>query len=95
MSEVYTEIEHLMNELRTLEPKTPAELEALRIKFLGSKGVLKDLFAQMKEIDASARKEFGARVNELKQFAEERIQLWRESVQEEVKILYEIGRAHV
>ena len=86
MSEVYTEIEHLMNELRTLEPKTPAELGALRIKFLGSKGVLKDLFAQMKEIDASARKEFGARVNELKQFAEERIQLWRESVQEEVKI---------
>ena len=40
--------------------------EKLRIKYLGKKGLLKDLFAEMKSIPADKKKEFGAVLNEVK-----------------------------
>jgi len=45
-------------------------LESFRISYLGSKNMLKDLFAQMKDIEPSRKKEFGQLMNSLKQAAE-------------------------
>ena len=48
------------------------ELEQFRIRFLGSKNILKELFAAIKEVPNEQKKEFGQKVNELKTLAQER-----------------------
>src|SRR5690606_29103620 len=45
-------------------------LEAFRIKFLGSKGLLKEIFAEFKNVPNDQKKEFGQIINTLKQTAE-------------------------
>ncbi len=49
-------------------------LEQFRIKFLGSKGLLKALFADFKNIPNDQKKEFGQVINTLKTTAEEKVQ---------------------
>lgn len=46
------------------------EVEAFRIRYLGSKGLVKNLMNEMKEVPAEQRKAFGQVLNEFKQFAE-------------------------
>ena len=43
-----------------------AELESLRVKFLGKKGWVKSLEQQLKDISSESRKEFGREVNQAK-----------------------------
>ncbi len=43
------------------------QLEAFRIKYLGSKGALKSLMALLKEVPKDQKKEFGQRANALRQ----------------------------
>ena len=47
-------------------PKTNDEIEALRNKYLGRKGIIADLFAKMNDIEAGSRPEFGKELNLLK-----------------------------
>jgi phenylalanyl-tRNA synthetase alpha chain len=81
------------------------EAEAFRIKYIGSKGLMKDLFASIKDIPHEKKKEFGQLVNEIKQLAEEKVALAKSSVKKkEVKssnedltapgIPYELGTRH-
>jgi phenylalanyl-tRNA synthetase alpha chain len=70
-------IKQLLNEISEFKPDAKESLENFRIKFLGKKGVLTDLFAQMKEVEPAQRKEFGQKVNEIKQSAESKIETWR------------------
>jgi phenylalanyl-tRNA synthetase alpha chain len=44
--------------------------EAYRIRFLGTKGIVKNLFQEMKNVPADKKKEFGQILNEFKQLAE-------------------------
>jgi phenylalanyl-tRNA synthetase alpha chain len=46
--------------------------EAFRIRFIGTKGLVKDLMGRMKDVPPEGRKDFGQRVNAIKQRAEER-----------------------
>jgi len=46
------------------------DAEEFRIKWLGTKGIIKSLMAEMKNVPADRKKEFGQVMNELKQFAE-------------------------
>lgn len=43
------------------------EVEQFRIKFNGKKGILNDLFAQFKEVPNEQKKDFGQKINTLKQ----------------------------
>ena len=47
-------------------PKTNDEIEALRNKYLGRKGIIADLFAKMNDIEVESRPEFGKELNLLK-----------------------------
>ena len=75
-------IDRWLEEIRSFKPEAKEQLENFRIKFLGKKGVLTDLFAQMKVIDPALRKEFGRVVNELKTNAEAKITEWKEKLEE-------------
>ncbi len=49
-------------------------LEAFRIRFIGSKGLVKGLMGRMKDVPGPERKAFGQRVNAVKQSAEKRFE---------------------
>lgn len=51
-------------------------VEAFRIKYLGSKGEIKNLFGELKNVPNELKKEVGQQLNSLRQFAEEK---WSEA----------------
>ncbi|MBQ8538076.1 MAG: phenylalanine--tRNA ligase subunit alpha [Ruminococcus sp.] len=61
----------LKNELEAVE--NLQELDAIRVKYLGKKGLVTDLLKGMKDLSNDERKAVGALVNELKQSANEDI----------------------
>ncbi len=68
-------IKQLISEVDTYTASTKEQLEAFRLKYLSKKGVLTDLFGEMKNLPAEQRKDFGLLVNDLKTKAEEKFQL--------------------
>ncbi|MFD1313991.1 phenylalanine--tRNA ligase subunit alpha [Namhaeicola litoreus] len=62
-------IQLLTQEIQAFNAKNADELEAFRIKFLGSKGILKSLFGDFKAVDNSLKKEIGQELNQLRQLA--------------------------
>ena len=65
-------------------------LEQFRIKYLGSKGLLKDLFSEFKNVPNDQKKEFGQVINTLKTVAEEKVKAIQSALEskEEVKGFY-------
>jgi phenylalanyl-tRNA synthetase alpha chain len=70
---MHDKIKELINEVESFSAATKEQVEAFRIKYLGKKGVLADLFSEMKNIEPSIRKDFGQLVNTLKNKAEEKL----------------------
>ncbi len=69
------QIDKLLREVEAFRPSemTPGEIEAFRIRMLGKKGLIPALFKSFKEVDPQERKAIGARLNQLKQAASERV----------------------
>ncbi len=65
-------IDHL-NDIQDFRTDSSEKIEAFRIKYLGSKGLLKQLFADFKEVEPSLKKEIGQSLNELRNAATEKI----------------------
>lgn len=57
-------------EIAVFKPQSAAELETFRIRFLGTKGILKDLFEEFKTVSSEDKKIFGKVLNEFKQHTE-------------------------
>jgi phenylalanyl-tRNA synthetase alpha chain len=65
-------IEQLAAELESAAPHDEQSLEQFRIRFLGSKNVLKDLYAAIKDIPNEQKRSYGLQVNALKERAEQK-----------------------
>src|ERR1051325_9775992 len=72
MEQIVQQITAYTQEIQAFEPKTAADLEQYRIKFLGTKGIVKAMFGEMKQVPNDRKKEFGQVLNGFKQLAEER-----------------------
>ncbi len=81
MEQLLQQIEAYKQEILSIAPDGAEALEAYRIKFLGTKGILKSLFAGMKDTPADQKKEFGLLLNEIKQLAEGRYESWKQSLE--------------
>lgn len=66
-------IQHLIDEANSFTTDSLPELEAFRIKFLGKKGLLNDLFADFKTIPNEQKKAYGQAINTLKSTAQEKV----------------------
>jgi phenylalanyl-tRNA synthetase alpha chain len=77
--DILKEIDLLMQEMEQSEVKSPDALEQFRIRYLGSKNIIKPLFSRMKEVPAEQRKEFGQVLNDFKQKAEALFQTYQSS----------------
>jgi phenylalanyl-tRNA synthetase alpha chain len=71
-------IKSLIAEAASFEAGSPEEAENYRLKYLGKKGVLNDLFAEFKNVEPPLKKETGALLNQLKDIAQERINFFKE-----------------
>lgn len=72
----------LLKETEAFTSNNADEIEAFRIRMLGSKGELKKLFSEFKNVATDEKKEFGAVLNQLKQQAKEKVESLKESLSE-------------
>ena len=71
-------IKQHIEDTKAFQTEDKSTLEEFRIKYLGSKGLLKDFFAEFKNVPNDQKKEFGQVVNELKNTAEEKVKTIQE-----------------
>ena len=71
-------IDQYNKEINAFHPANADELETFRIKFLGSKGIIKELFDEFKSVGPEEKRLFGKVLNEFKQGAEAKYQEWKE-----------------
>jgi len=77
MEQLLQQIEAYKQEIDTIQPNGADALEAYRIRFLGTKGIVKNLFAEMKNVPVDKKKEFGQVLNDFKQLAEAKYEEWK------------------
>ena len=77
------QIKQYIEEVKNFHSTNAAEIEEFRIKFLGKKGILNDLFAQFKAVPNEEKKEFGQVVNELKTLATEKATVLKDAISAE------------
>lgn len=70
MQEIFDKANVVLAEIQSASPANAAELEQFRIKYLGTKGILKDLFGHMGQLPNERKKEYGQLMNTLKAAAE-------------------------
>ena len=67
-------IDKILEEARQFRAESKEEIEQFRIKYLGKKGTLSELFRNFKELPVEEKKEVGQKINQLKQFVTEKIE---------------------
>lgn len=64
------DLEQLIKEIEQSTASSISELEQYRVRYLGKKGKVKELFSRLKDADAEARETLGAKFNDIKYKAE-------------------------
>ena len=74
-------IDGLLKEINSFNADTLDKVEAFRINFLGSKGVLKQLFTDFKDVEAAQKREIGQALNQLRNAATEKVNSLKNSLE--------------
>jgi phenylalanyl-tRNA synthetase alpha chain len=72
-------INQYSEEINDFKSSFPDELENFRIKFLGTKGIIKDLFEEFKNVSPEEKRLIGKVLNDFKNLAEERYRTLKEN----------------
>jgi phenylalanyl-tRNA synthetase alpha chain len=72
MEQLLNQIEEYKKEIEQAEAPNPESLENFRIKWLGTKGIVKNLMGEMKNVPNEQKREFGQVMNAFKILAEEK-----------------------
>jgi len=75
MEPLIQQIQTITQEIQNTVATTSAEVEAFRIKYLGTKGLVKNLMGEMKSVSNEQKKEFGQILNAFKVAAEEKLEI--------------------
>ncbi len=84
-------IKQHIEEAKAFHTEDKTTLEEFRIKYLGSKGLLKDFFAEFKNVPNEQKKEFGQVINELKNTAEEKVKSIQEILESKTESINLFG----
>jgi len=74
MEQLLQQIEAYRQEVDSFEATSAEALEAFRIKYLGTKGLVKSVMGEMKNVPNESKKQFGQILNEFKLFVESKFQ---------------------
>jgi phenylalanyl-tRNA synthetase alpha chain len=75
MEQLLAQIESIQKEIAATVANTTADVEAYRIKYLGTKGLVKQIMGEMKNVPVEQKKEFGQILNAFKIVAEEKLEV--------------------
>lgn len=75
-------IKKYLEEVESFTSQKTEDVEQFRIKYLGKKGILNDLFQKFKEVPNENKKEFGQLINNLKESVAQKINTLKENVDE-------------
>ncbi len=73
-------IEELVAEIQQFTTQSEKEIEEFRIRFLGSKGLLKQLFGEFKTVEPAQKKEIGQALNDLRSKASSKVEELKEAL---------------
>ena len=73
-------IKELLKEIEGIEINTSDELENIRIKYTGKKGILNQLFSEFKSVPSELKKETGHVLNSFKNAIQEKIDITRDKL---------------
>lgn len=76
-AEIFAKVQQILEEVKATPIEGAEQLEAFRIRFLGSKNDLKPLFAEIKNVENARKKEFGQLLNDVKLAAEQKYELFK------------------
>ena len=65
------------------------EIDLMKIKYLGRKGIVNDLFSDFKNVPLDQKKEFGKKINELKILAQKKYDELKLGIKKSNKVLLE------
>ncbi len=85
MQEIFDKANSVLEEIKTAVAENAEQAEQFRIKYLGTKGILKDLFGAMAQLPGERKKEYGQLMNTLKATAEAKL--------EELKLNFDSGKS--
>ena len=80
-----SELENIAKEIESYCIESLETLEAFRIHYIGSKGLIKGLFKEIKNVSPDERKAFGQKLNGLKNLAEDRYKTLQNSFSQKNK----------
>jgi len=74
------QIETLIKEVEGFSAKSAVEAEQFRIKYLGKKGLIADLFTKFKTVPKNEKRRFGQAVNKLKELAQDKVSSFKKEL---------------
>jgi phenylalanyl-tRNA synthetase alpha chain len=72
MEQLVQQIDAYRQEITAFEAASPESVEEFRIKWLGTKGLVKTIMGEMRNVPNDRKKEFGQVLNDFKIFVEEK-----------------------
>jgi len=76
-------ITNYLEEADSFKPASPKELEDFRIKYLGKKGILQDIFNEFRDLPVSEKSSYGKLINQLKDRLNEKIVTFKEEFEKQ------------
>ena len=80
-AETFEKVNKVLKEIESTAPQAKEEVEQFRIKYLGSKNIIKALFGEIRHIEKENKAAFGQLVNSVKKAAEEKYQALKSSME--------------
>ncbi len=78
-------IQSFIDEVNAFQSQDLKEIEEFRIKFLGKKGILNDLFANFRNVPPEEKKQYGQQINLLKTSVEEKVETLKDNADNAAK----------
>ena len=79
--EIFAKVQQVIEEIEAAKPQTKDDVEQFRLRFVGSKNILKPLFGEMGKVENERKKEYGQLVNAAKTAAEDKFAQLQEAIE--------------
>lgn len=74
-------IDLIENDILSFDIQNVKSLDEFRIQFLGTKGIIKELYNHLREIPSENKRDFGQKINSLKNLAEQKYSTKKEEIE--------------
>lgn len=83
--DIFEKVKSIREEIAAEVISNTESLEKFRIKYIGSKGLIKELMGEMKQVSPERKREFGQVMNDLKVIAEEKFATLKEKFESQAE----------